>query len=350
MRLKPVKLFVTACCAIALYAVSSAAQTLPGTSVSHGAKTGPNWVCVNEKAAWQPRDSQGEFVHNGQMWILGGWDTPKTPNFLDVWKSSDGRQWTRALETGPWGQTDLPVSLTFGGKMWIMGGRKVPGTECSNKVWSSSDGTNWTLVTPNAGWSPRLSPSFVVFKGRMWVLGGTTDFYQNNDQTLFNDVWSSSDGREWKLEQANAGWSKRAHAQAVVFNNKIWIMGGGSRAPKPIPTNDVWSSDDGVNWKQVTDGAPWVPRLWFSAVVYRDRMWVLGGWAESGNFGDVWYSKDGRSWTELKSDVIWTKRHEHSAFVFKDRIWVAGGAAEPRYALNSEVWSLEIPRAWFNGE
>ena len=74
-------------------------------------------------------------------------------------------------------------------------------------------------------------------------------------------------------------------------------------------------------------------------------MWVLGGWSEAdGNFGDVWYSKDGRTWTELKSDVIWTRRHEHSAFVFRDKIWVAGGAAEPSYKLNSEVWSLEVPR------
>jgi hypothetical protein len=75
-------------------------------------------------------------------------------------------------------------------------------------------------------------------------------------------------------------------------------------------------------------------------------MWVLGGWSkENGNWGDVWYSKDGRNWTELKSDVTWSARHEHSAFVFQDKIWVAGGYAE---ALNSEVWTLEVPEAWFD--
>ncbi len=99
--------------------------------------------------------------------------------------------------------------------------------------------------------------------------------------------------------------------------------------------NDVWCSPDGVNWPQVIDAAPWPPRMWFSLVVYRNHMWVLGGWdREDGNFGDVWYSKDGAHWTELKSDTIWTKRHEHSAYVFQDKIWVADGHAEP---LNSEV-------------
>lgn len=308
-----------------------------------------NWVRETNDAGWRPRDSQGEFVYNNAMWILGGWDTPQTPNFLDVWKSSDGKNWVRAIETAPWVQGDLPVSLAFKNKMWIMGGRKVPGSECSNKVWSSTDGLQWELVTPNAGWSPRLGAGFVVFKGKMWVMGGTSDFYHNNDSTLMNDVWSSSDGKQWQLETANAGWSKRAYAQAVVFDAKIWIMGGGKRAPDPaVATHDVWCSEDGVHWTEVTSAAQWAPRLWFSLVVYRNRMWVLGGWSDQNhNFGDVWYSKDGEHWTEFKSDSCWSSRHEHSAFVFRDKIWVAGGAAEPKYKLNSEVWSLKIPKGWF---
>ena len=86
--------------------------------------------------------------------------------------------------------------------------------------------------------------------------------------------------------------------------------------------------------------------MWFSLLVYRERMFVLGGWSKvDGNFGDVWYSQDGVDWTELKCKVIWTKRHEHSAYVLADKLWVAGGHAEP---LNSEVWSLEIPPTWFD--
>lgn len=308
-----------------------------------------NWVQETNHAGWRPRDSQGELVYKNSMWILGGWDTPQTPNFLDVWKSSDGKNWVRTIASAPWVQSDLPVSLAFNNKMWIMGGRKVPGSECSNKVWSSTDGARWELVTPNAGWSPRLGAGFVVFKGKMWVMGGTSDFYHNNDSTLMNDVWSSSDGKQWILETANAGWSKRAYAQAVVFDNKIWIMGGGKRAPDPaVATNDVWCSDDGVHWTKVTSAAQWRPRLWFSLVVYRDRMWVLGGWSDQNhNFGDVWYSRDGKDWTQFKSDTCWSGRHEHSAWVFRDKIWVAGGAAEPQYKLNSEVWSLKIPKRWF---
>jgi len=311
-------------------------------------RQGPDWVCVNEQADWQARDSQGEFVYDGHLWILGGWFTPDIPNPRDVWKSPDGRQWTRTVEVAPWEQSDLPASMVFEGRMWLMGGRSLPGTVCSNKVWSSIDGTEWVLETDDAGWSPRLGPGYAVFRDRMWILGGTEDFYESNDETLRNDVWSSADGREWRLEQANAPWSKRAYGQTVVFDDKLWHMGGGARAPETVTLNDVWCSEDGVNWTRVTDSAPWAPRLWFSAVVYRGRMWVIGGWREEqGNLGDVWYTKDGVNWTELRSDVIWEARHEHSAFVFQDKIWVAGGYAA---SLNSEVWTLEIPEGWFEDE
>jgi hypothetical protein len=306
----------------------------------------PNWICETECAPWQARDSQGEMVFDGHMWIFGGWFTPQTPNPRDVWKSSDGKNWVCTTEVAPWIHGDLPATMPYRDRMWLMGGRKLPGAENSNQVWSSRDGVAWTLETDSANWCPRVSPSFAVFKDRMWILGGTENFYDDNEETLKNDVWSSGDGRTWQLETRNAAWSKRTHAQAVVFDNKIWILGGGAWRPETIPKNDVWCSEDGVNWTEVTPAAPWAPRMWFSLVVYRDRLWVLGGWSRThGNFGDVWYSKNGRDWTELKSDVIWTKRHEHAAFVFNNRIWVAGGHADP---LNSEVWSLFIPEHAFN--
>ena len=118
--------------------------------------------------------------------------------------------------------------------------------------------------------------------------------------------------------------------------------------PENVPRNDVWCSDDGMAWTQITETAPWRPRMWFSLVTYRDSRWVLGGWSKAdGNFADVWYSGDGRNWTELKSNVIRKNRHAHSAYVFKDRIWLAGGHAEP---VNSEVWSLEIPETVSDAE
>ena len=305
-----------------------------------------NWVQVADHAGWQPRDSQGEVVYKDKLWIFGGWLSSYAAPPRDVWSSADGKAWKLVQETAPWKHSDLSMSLVFDDKMWFMGGwynGRLEGHSASNEVWTSTDGENWEQATAKAGWTPRIAAATVVFKGKMWLLGGTENYYFGDESSLKNDVWHSSDGHEWTQATAHAEWSPRAYHQAVVLNDRIYVFGGGNYVPKYHAANDVWSSADGIHWQQETAAAPWHPRLWFSSVVYRDRMWVMGGWSNdpSTNWGDVWYSSDGKTWTELKSAVTWKARHEHSAFVFQDKIWIAGGHAQP---LSSEVWSLELPK------
>lgn len=308
-------------------------------------RPGPDWLRETAGAAWQPRDSQGELVFKDRLWIFGGWFQSFEAPPRDVWSSPDGKDWRRVTANAPWLHSDLPMSLPFNNRMWLMGGwynGRLPGHSASNTVWSSNDGANWKRETANAGWSPRLAAAVVEFKGRMWMLGGTENYYFGDQHSLKNDVWSSSDGKNWRLETANAGWAPRAYHQAVVHGGRIWVFGGGNYVPQYQAFNDVWSSADGVHWTQVTQSAPWSPRLWFSAVTYRGQMWVLGGWSKipEQNWGDVWYSSDGANWTRLTAKNIWKERHELSAFVFQDRIWIAGGHAKP---LSNEVWSLYLP-------
>jgi len=312
----------------------------------------PNWVKVAERAGWQPRDSQGEVVYKDQLWIFGGWFNSYEAAPRDVWSSADGKTWKLVQKAAPWKHSDLAMSLVFDNKMWLMGGwynGRLPGHSASNQVWSSSDGAHWQQAAARAGWTPRIAAAVLVFKGKIWLLGGTEDYYFGNDKSLKNDVWFSSDGKQWTQATADAGWSPRAYHQAAVLDDKMYVFGGGNYLPKYQAISDVWCSEDGLHWTRLTDAAQWHPRLWFSSVVYRDRIWVLGGWSNnpSTNWGDVWYSKDGKNWNSLDSKLIWKERHEHSAFVFQDKIWIAGGHARP---LSSEVWSLEIPKDWFQEE
>ncbi len=310
----------------------------------------PNWVQVTNRTGWQPRDSQGEVVYRGRMWILGGWFNSYRPAFRDVWSTSNGKQWTLVTTNAAWRSSHHPMTVVFKNRMWFMGGwfnGRLPGHTATKEVWWSTNGKKWERAN-DAGWSPRMGAGAVAFKDRMWMLGGIEDCLSTQtEQCLKNDIWCSSNGQEWKLVTNNAPWSPRALHQAVVFKNKIWVLGGGNYQPTLETRNDVWCSEDGTHWTQVLEHAPWPGRIWFSAVVYRDRIWVLGG--ESGGrqrLGDVWYSADGKNWSELKSDVTWSARHEHSTFVFQDKIWVAGGY-DPK-SLDSEVWSLDIPKKWFN--
>jgi hypothetical protein len=302
---------------------------------------------LESTAAWRPRDSQAEYVFGDRMWIAGGWfDSFEAPP-RDVWSSEDGVNWDLVTAEAPWLHSDLPMNTTFDGKMWMLGGwynGRLPGHSASNQVWSSTDGVAWDQVTPAADWSPRLSGTATEFRGGLWVVGGIEDYYFGDDTSLKNDVWKSSDGREWTLVTADAPWSPRAYHQTVVLGDRMYVIGGGNYTPNHHAKNDVWSTDDGVNWVCETESAPWSPRIWFSSAVYRDRIWVIGGWSkETGNVDDVWHSADGKHWQRLETPTRWKARHEHSVFVFQDKLWVAGGHATP---LSAEVWSLSLPEDW----
>jgi hypothetical protein len=298
-------------------------------------------------APWQARDSQGEWVFRDRMWIGGGWFNSHEAPPRDVWSTADGKYWTQVEKPAPWIHSDLPMSLTFGDRMWLLGGwynGRLPGHSASREVWSSADGTAWTQATDAAPWSARCAGAVVEHRGRMWLLGGIENYYFGDDKSVKNDVWSSADGKQWRQETAAAPWSPRAYHQAVSLNDRLYVIGGGNYVPHHFAKNDVWSSADGVNWTCETEAAPFHPRLWFSAAVYRGRMWVLGGWSkDKDNHGDVWHSADGKNWQRLETKGCWKARHEHSALVFQDKLWVAGGHARP---LSSEVWSLQLPVDW----
>ena len=306
------------------------------------------WVRVAEKTAFQPRDSCGEVALGGKLWLMGGWFTSFVDTPRDVWSSSDGKEWTLVTNQAPWKHGDLPMTLAFKDRMWFMGGwhgGRLAGATASAEVWSSVDGKEWTQSTAEAGWSPRIASGCVEFDGKMWILGGIERYYDGTDASLKNDVWCSADGKTWECVTPAAEWAPRAYHQALAFGGKLWVFGGGNYVPKYAAMNDVWSSTDGKTWTKVTAEAAWSPRLWFTSVVYRNRMWVVGGWSNnpSKNWGDVWHSADGAKWLKLETPTAWKERHEQSTWVFQDKLWLAAGHAQP---LSNEVWSLQLPATW----
>jgi hypothetical protein len=85
----------------------------------------------------------------------------------------------------------------------------------------------------------------------------------------------------------------------VASDDRLWITGGGSWPWIKMPTemavhphryfyfNSVWSSNDGRDWKLETDHAGFSPRYGMGVVTYQKKIWVLGGVPHRGD--DVWY-------------------------------------------------------------
>ena len=122
--------------------------------------------------------------------------------------------------------------------------------------------------------SPRKMHQVVSFKNKLWLIGGA-DFYEEWQLSgNRNDVWSSVDGIGWAQETVAAAFSPRHNHRVIVFNDKLWLIGGisGSQA-----MGDVWSSGDGVNWTQVTANAPFGSRSGHQLAVLGNKLFLIGG-------------------------------------------------------------------------
>jgi len=311
------------------------------------------WVQVTPKAAFAPRDGAGALTFKNRMWLIGGWNPGDKKHFPricnnEVWSSTDGKTWTLEKPNTFEGRTFDPRRdwegrhtagyVLFKDKMWIVGGDVNQGHYQSD-VWNSSDGKTWSLVTDKVPWGPRALHYTLVFQDRIWVIGGQTmPGFARSEEIFYRDIWNSADGFRWtKVEAKEPYWSPRGMiGGSAVHDGRMWILGGGTydtpATPKRKFFNDVWSSADGVVWKQHTAAAPWKPRQYHEVAVFDGRLWLLEGWNQS-NLND-WHSADGVTWEEVPK-TPWAPRHAASVFVHDGALWMVAGNN-----MQADVWKL----------
>lgn len=182
---------------------------------------------------------------------------------------------------------------------------------------------DWKREIQSAPWAARYGHSSVIFNNRLWILGGIGMYSQ-----LERDVWSTPDGVNWTCASLSAQWSARTGHSSVIFDNKIWVIGGDNN-------RDVWYSSDGINWNCATTTAWSWSKSGHSSVVYDSKIWVIGG-NYLGN--DVWYSNNGSQWYVATYNALWNERYEHTSVVFRDKVWVTGGISLDNFERFNDVW------------
>lgn len=312
---------------------------------------------------WSPRDSMGEVVFDGRMWLMGGF-SPERNN--EVWSSTNGIDFEKH-QNALWSERNLMGTVNFKNKIFVMGGTN--GTEYYNDCYSSSDGENWESLG-TAPWLGRAAFACVVHNNKIFIYGGIAA-----NGKAFNDVWSSVDGKKWVLESFNAPWSKRGMHSFVSFKGKLWLISGGVYDTKYVFNvkenyKDIWSSTDGINWQRVLIETPFTARRFSNAVVYDGNIFLIGGFhldkrlfrdSKVGilkekvgmtninlqedqlisrklcNLNDVWYTSDGIHWKNLVGSQSFSPRHESSALVFNNRLYIMGGFGVELY---SDTYSI----------
>jgi len=156
------------------------------------------------------------------------------------------------------------------------------------------------------------------------------------------DVWSY-DGQNWSQATANAGFPGRDWHTATVFKGQIFVIGGINRSTACSASYlaDVWASPDGINWTKTADGV-FPARAGHNTLVYDDKLWVIGGtnnWPLATQ-SDVWFSSDGTSWCPATNDYQFSNRYGSSSAVFLDRMWIIGGN-DYSSGLRNDIWTSQ---------
>lgn len=331
-----------------------------------GADKRYEWQRINESIgdSWRMRD--GNTVNwlpsTNKFWMVGGWNGLREPEgFSDVdpdevyplhnttnevWSSSDGVSWKLEVPHGhpQFERRHAHNTMLFKDKLWVIGGDYHQGYY-NHDVLSSGDGVHWeTVYGPGKArppWSARGMQISGVFKGKLWT-GHGQDMEPDPDQFVHhNDLWSSPDGVQWTQVAADGPASATRPAGCatidgfVEFKGEMWLLGCAQwreDARGHIVNNQVWSTKDGVTWKQ-HKRPDWLGTIWPRVVVWDDRLWTMFGYSDGtsadgaapGNSGEVWYSDDGDTWHMLPWGSPVPQSHAQGIAVTDSALVMAGG-------------------------
>jgi len=135
-------------------------------------------------------------------------------------------------------------------------------------------------------------------------------------------VKTSSDLKQWGVIAEQSELPARVFYGAVVFDKKMWLLGGFDGKNY---YNDVWNSSDGVKWRRIAEKSPWSARANPSAIVFENKIWLIGGGIINGQvFNDVWHTEDGMNWKQATDKIGARPIFGGSAIVFDGRVWLVG--------------------------
>lgn len=262
-----------------------------------------------------------------QLWIIGGYSGSEYQN--NVWTSNDGQNWSLKVKNAGFTPRRYHQALVYNNKLWVIGGEQAPATAAMdpvvlNDVWSSEDGLHWTQESANADFPVRYRHQSVVFDNKIWVIGG----YQNKGQ-IIGDIWSSSNGTDWQQQiSSSAIFSPRMSHRVTVLGNKLFLVGGASTDyyRDGSVMGDIWTSSNGIDWSEVTDSADFPARIDHQLITHQDKLWLIAGHGGSaGDLDDVWTSINGSQWQQIDVNTGFGKRMRHQVTALNGKLWLHEG-------------------------
>ena len=283
---------------------------------------------VESPYVWQKIKNGAEWSGSYNFQLMTIQDTLWVFHPEGIWYSTDARQWTKSMLPNVIGNTAFLDYVFFQNKIYGIGHFEGNADQhvLRPTIYFTSDRMHWDSIE-NTNLQKRYFYHPFVFDGKIWIIGG------EQDSNIWSDIVQSSDGIHWQIVKDKLPFGPVINSQFLVYKDKLWMF-----------NDDVWVSDNGLDWKEVTATiVPGQKIFGYAPVVFDEQMWLIAC-NRSGQFASqVVYSADGLNWKEQKAP--WTPRGGVAASVFKDAIIMTGGKyggtpQNPEFGYSNDIWEM----------
>ena|SRR5437868_4604273 len=277
------------------------------------------WTRLTDSAAFQKSYNFQMLNIRDTLWVLhhdGGW------------YSVNGKNWTRSSLTNIVQNNAFLDYVWFNNALYGLGtfNGNIEHYTLTSAIHKTTDMRNWVAVAASSELPKRFFYHPFVFDNKIWIIGGGTE------HEMFSDIWNSADGIHWTKQAENLPFGKRQSSQFVFFKNKIFML-----------NNDAWSSTDAIHW--IKEAERFVPEdiFGYSAIVYDDKIWLLGCSRNDVFKSEVLVSSDGRNWKATSAP--WSPRGGTTSCIYKNMIYMTGGKYggtpdKPNFLYSNDVWTM----------
>ncbi len=240
----------------------------------------------------------GTVATDGERWFAAGVGTERDGETFRqealIWRSPNGREWTLvgSIPLAPPEEGIGPIGELAAGPGGVILSWVDPGDPERRTVYWSENGETWLPIDKaNFG----LPPDGYLWVNTVEVADGRFVMVLNCD---CGTVWSSSDGRNWRLD---ATLGTNAGADVASDGRRVIVVDEHCAEECEL---HIWISDEGrTGWTR----APQVLQVGEPRLTYAAGTFILTGEIDAGDDADrgvhVFTSSDGTSWTEFETDL-----------------------------------------------